>query len=1033
MIIHFEMIQNLCTFWEKQEQILWGIHFLTCHIYMNIKFINMKKNCIIGVLLVLTSLCSFAQNFPFPQNEAGYTYPYGISASTPDNSKIQSKFESWDKTMYAESSDGQYGRIVYDDEDYTVSEGIGYGMLIYVYMANETNTQCQDRFDKLYAYYKKWVNGNGLMNWKIQGFSNVASDGYNAATDADLDVALALCLAAKQWGYSSNYVYATEAESLLSKIYNKEVTTKNGYKVFKPGDTWERFGNPCYFTVASVGVFDQAQEALGFSSTKDWESVYEGTHTWLELTQKNGLWPNWAFWDGSLGVSGYDNADDYGWDACRTPWRIAWDYVWFGNESSKNMLTKTMELMDAKGILSSPNYKAGFFTDLDASSYSGVSYVNYGNNAAFIGGFASALMCDETKQTNLDSYHSSLKSRSDNPYYAPTLQVLYLLTTSGNAANFFAIDDATTNTPIISKAETDGNTITLTSNMNLQSSSDYSNFTLYVNGTEQSQAFTALSISDKTITLTLNTSTISLNNTDIITLSYEGTTIVSEDGEALGSVLMRPVTNNIYGGSTLLADCENGETTLLGGTWYSYCDQNSSASYAIESGGANSTANGAHFTYTSIQEYGGMGFNILDGENESYDFTGSTGITFYHKGNAAVLEVATPTTSDYSYHIYNVDYHSDWTLVTVNWTNLTGPGWGTGESIDFSEGELYSEIIKFQWKETSGSGEFWIDEVTLVGKTIASSDVDKSTLEATLATANSLYGSASEDSYPSSAITTFKNAITTAATEYMNTASTQTTVDNANTVLLEAIETFKASAYADKTELEYLIAEATALGNNATIGTGNGEYPQSAKDALDEAIAEAQEQYDIVGLTEVQRDAAIEALQEAMDTFKASILVVIDKEELGELITLSENILNTTTAGTEVGQYSESKRSDLEKKLKTAKNLYETSTSQTVVNMYVTTLKNAYNAYMASKVEATGIDEESTTITVYPNPCSDIAYIETSNTILYVQVITMKGETLMKTTVQDGSINMSTLPNGIYTLVIVFDNGDQILSRIMKK
>ncbi|MBP5582588.1 MAG: hypothetical protein J6X43_01370, partial [Bacteroidales bacterium] len=181
----------------------------------------MNKKSILTALGIALSAFVFGQHFPFPMNEANYAYPYGITASQPNNAKIQSKFVSWDKTMYRESADGRYGRIRFDDEKFTVSEGIGYGMLIYVYMTSETNDLCQERFDKLYAYYKRWSNGNGVMNWKIEGFESVNS--YNGATDADLDVALALCLAAKQWGSSDNYVYAEEAEKLLDAIYKKEV------------------------------------------------------------------------------------------------------------------------------------------------------------------------------------------------------------------------------------------------------------------------------------------------------------------------------------------------------------------------------------------------------------------------------------------------------------------------------------------------------------------------------------------------------------------------------------------------------------------------------------------------------------------------------------------------------------------------------------------------------------------------------------------------------------------------------------------
>ena len=37
------------------------------------------------------------------------------------------------------------------------------------------------------------------MNWKISGFSQPTSDGRNSATDAELDAAVALMQAYKQW------------------------------------------------------------------------------------------------------------------------------------------------------------------------------------------------------------------------------------------------------------------------------------------------------------------------------------------------------------------------------------------------------------------------------------------------------------------------------------------------------------------------------------------------------------------------------------------------------------------------------------------------------------------------------------------------------------------------------------------------------------------------------------------------------------------------------------------------------------------
>ena len=59
--------------------------------------------------------------------------------------------------------------------------------------------------------------------------------------------------------------------------------------------------------------------------------------------------------------------------------------------------------------------------------------------------------------------------------------------------------------------------------------------------------------------------------------------------------------------------------------------------------------------------------------------------------------------------------HDDWTPVTVNWTDISGPGWGLGDRLNFNKEKLYTGLIKFQWKGTTASGTFWIDEVSING------------------------------------------------------------------------------------------------------------------------------------------------------------------------------------------------------------------------------------------------------------------------------------------------------------------------------
>ena len=79
------------------------------------------------------------------------------------------------------------------EQNSTVSEGIGYGMLIAVYMGEK------ELFDELWKYEQLWLDDNGLMDWYINA-AGTQRLGTGAATDADEDMAFALVMADRQWG-----------------------------------------------------------------------------------------------------------------------------------------------------------------------------------------------------------------------------------------------------------------------------------------------------------------------------------------------------------------------------------------------------------------------------------------------------------------------------------------------------------------------------------------------------------------------------------------------------------------------------------------------------------------------------------------------------------------------------------------------------------------------------------------------------------------------------------------------------------------
>src|SRR5262249_6113258 len=116
------------------------------------------------------------------------------------------------------------------DKDSTVSEGIAYGMLIAVYMND------QSLFDDLWKYEQLWLDHmTNLMNWYIKADgSGVGTKGNGPATDADEDMAWALIMADKQWGGQGalGKPYIDIAKDQIGAIWNNEIFDS---KLVRPG------------------------------------------------------------------------------------------------------------------------------------------------------------------------------------------------------------------------------------------------------------------------------------------------------------------------------------------------------------------------------------------------------------------------------------------------------------------------------------------------------------------------------------------------------------------------------------------------------------------------------------------------------------------------------------------------------------------------------------------------------------------------------------------------------------------------------
>lgn len=368
------------------------------------------------LLITVAFLClkSYAQKQPFPANVA---FTNGLMASNKNSLDAQNNYNTW-KTNFVEAcSNGRY-RIKFDNPSETVSEGIGYGMLLAVYSADKT------LFDGLWLYYKGNVNSNGVMNWKINGCSGV--NGPNGATDAELDAAFALIVADYQWTSAGTINYKNDAKTLIAAIKTHEIEASTF--VLKPGD---QFGgsditNPSYFSPAYYRAFGTFTNDTSF-----WNSVAAKSYTVINnnLTVNNavgGLVSDWCEASGAYSsqAGGYNNGGKtYTYDAARTPWRIAVDYVWYGSADAKTYSKKSSDFVRVT-LGGSSNIKDGY-------NQNG-SLIGQWHNATFVGAFACAAMAGEN-QTHLDASYTDLKNLNEpNSYFNHTLKTLYSFLLTGN-------------------------------------------------------------------------------------------------------------------------------------------------------------------------------------------------------------------------------------------------------------------------------------------------------------------------------------------------------------------------------------------------------------------------------------------------------------------------------------------------------------------------------------------------------------------------------------------------------------------------
>jgi hypothetical protein len=392
---------------------------------------------------------------PAPSATGGLGYPFGARLAAyaagirPSQSNaamdamLTAQYDAWKAARVASTPNIVAGGCVirFSDPNYiAVSEGMGYGMLIAVLFAGH-DPNAQQLFDGLLAVVRarpaygvgQYVPAGGiLMDWRLNADGTSGGAGWSAC-DGDMDIAMALLMADRQWGSAGTWNYKQEALKHIAglKAWNMDAATASigGMGVSHAGSARISdfmFGHIRAFKAATGDTFwDQA-------ITKN-----QATLSYLQQTYSPnaGLLPDWAVnvigttpapSPGYIG-DGIAQEGDYWWNSCRDPWRLAADYLLSGDANTKAICARIVNFFQKQVNAAGGDVLAiGTGYDLSGNKLTG------GNSAAYHGPIMLGACIDGSYQGFADALWNWNASHLTTGYYDSEIQLLSMVTASGN-------------------------------------------------------------------------------------------------------------------------------------------------------------------------------------------------------------------------------------------------------------------------------------------------------------------------------------------------------------------------------------------------------------------------------------------------------------------------------------------------------------------------------------------------------------------------------------------------------------------------
>lgn len=253
--------------------------------------------------------------------------------------------------------DGLVHRPKSEEPGDAVSEGQAYGMMVALYSGDQpTFNRVWDAAERL-----MWNGGTRLYDWRVGAKGGIIGKGM--ATDADQDIALMLLFAdslARKGAWKPHTGpkgadYRQRALDIIGNIWGSAVAEG---RYLAPGAGWggKDFVNPGYFSPANYRIFAKVDPG------HNWNAVIDQCYATLFANPgaAKGLLPDWmapggGFFEGSLGYNAYRAGKAHYKDAIRVHWRMAMDWLWFGEVRAKRWLES------ANAFIKTPD-RADFYT-----------------------------------------------------------------------------------------------------------------------------------------------------------------------------------------------------------------------------------------------------------------------------------------------------------------------------------------------------------------------------------------------------------------------------------------------------------------------------------------------------------------------------------------------------------------------------------------------------------------------------------------------------------------------------------------------